>query len=119
MDNVTYLPAVDVASALQIRLDWKPEAGTLATAYGNVKGYDKKDVLYFDAADMETLFHVEGGLDASKAYVLRTKQEKAPEAAPAMPVPDGKPSVKTGREIVPADEKKKTIHPVIGLEEIR
>ena len=142
MDGMTYLPASDVASTLKLKLEWKPEGQTLSTPYGMAKGFNKKNILYFDALDMYKLFHLEGGLDATQSYVLKTKTEKVPVAAPAVPettgqtpvktdgekaavnpkdnsVPEttGQASVTTKRETVPADEKK-PIRPVVGLEEI-
>lgn len=80
--NVTYLPAVDIAQAVKVNLGWKPETETLVTPYGTAKGYNKKDVLYCNASDTGTLFHLRGSLDAAKSYVLKTEIPAPTESAP-------------------------------------
>ena len=82
VDGVAYLPVSDVALALGLDAQWKPEDGTVITPYGMAKGYHKKNVLYFNALDMGPLFHVEGGLNENRTFVLRTKA-----AAPAVTAP--------------------------------
>ncbi len=85
VDNVTYLPAVDVAQAVKLDLQWKQDAGTLVTPYGQAKGYNKKNVLYCNAADAATLFRLKGTLESTKSYVLKSEKPVAPAAVPANP----------------------------------
>ena len=70
-DGITYLPAVDLAEAVQISLGWKPEEKVLVSSYGEAVGYDKKSVLYCNADDVNTLFHLDGGLDKTGKFVLK------------------------------------------------
>ncbi len=123
MDGMTYLPANDVASVLKLKLDWNQEGQTLSTSYGKAKGFNKKNILYFDALDMGTLFHLEGGLDASQSYVLKTKTAKAPVAAPVVPEITGQAPVKPevnpvpeamGQTPVKTDEEKVVVNPEVN-----
>ena len=85
VDNVTYLPAADLAQAAKMNVEWKAEGEMLVTPYGMAKGYNKKNVLYCNAADTMRLFHLEGALDATKSYMLKTKAAPMPEPVPARP----------------------------------
>lgn len=61
-EGVTYLPAVDLAEAVKISLGWKPSEKILTSTYGQAVGYDKKGVLYINADDAQTLFHIDGAI---------------------------------------------------------
>ena len=79
-DDITYLPAVDLAEAAKVSLGWKPDEKVLVSSYGQAVGYKKKDTLYCNADDVATLYHLDGGLNAGK-FELKThakKQETVP-----------------------------------------
>lgn len=82
-DGITYLPAVDLAEAVQISLGWKPAEKVLVSSYGEAVGYEKKDVLYCNADDVSTLFHVDGGVDKDGRFDLKKT------ASALAPVVDG------------------------------
>ena len=44
-DDITYLPAVDLAEAAKVSLGWKPDEKVLVSSYGQAVGYKKKDTL--------------------------------------------------------------------------
>ena len=92
-DGITYLPAVDLAEAVQISLGWKPAEKVLVSSYGEAIGYEKKNVLYCNADDASTLFHVDGGLDKDGQFVLK-------KAAPALV-----PVVENGTAVTQAEAK--------------
>lgn len=107
--DVTYLPALDVSQALSMDLQWKSEEKALVTPYGMAMGYDKKGVLYFDAADSMALFHMEGALDGSNSYVLRTKEIPVPAPIPTAPAKEPVPSVSQDTDRpVPIYERQKS-----------
>ena len=85
VDNVTYLPAADVAQAVKLDLQWKQDTGSLVTPYGQARGYNKKNVLYCNAADAATLFHLKGTLESTKSYVLKSGASAKPATVPANP----------------------------------
>ncbi len=87
VDGVTYLPASDVGTALGTEVQWKPEEEAIITPYGTAKGYNKKNVLYFNALDMGKLFRAEGELDGGKSFVLHAipVKKEHPAAAPSLP----------------------------------
>ncbi|MBQ7477610.1 MAG: L,D-transpeptidase family protein [Selenomonadaceae bacterium] len=114
MDGMTYLPASDVASVLQLKLEWNQEGQTLSTPYGKARGFNKKNILYFDALDMGTLFHLEGGLDASQSYVLKTKAAKAPVAAPIVPETTGQAPAEPEADPVPEMTGQAPVKPEAG-----
>lgn len=74
-DDITYLPAVDLAEAAKVSLGWKPEEKVLVSSYGQAVGYKKKDTLYCNADDVATLYHLDGGLNAGK-FELKTQAKK-------------------------------------------
>lgn len=76
-DGITYLPAIDLADAAGINLGWDAATQVLTSTYGRAIGYDKKDVLYCNADDVETLYHLEGGLSGTTGFVYQ-KAETAP-----------------------------------------
>ena len=67
-NDICYLPAVPLAEVLKVSLSWNPEAAVLVSPYGQVSGTVKKDLLYFSADDVGTLFHLTGGLTADGVY---------------------------------------------------
>lgn len=93
-NGMTYLPAVELAEADKVSLGWKPEEKKLISTYGEAAGYQKKDTLYCDAKDVDTLYHLEGGLDKSGNFSLKNKA-KAAEAAKAETTAEAAKDVKT------------------------
>lgn len=77
-DGVTYLPAVAVATALKMDLHWNSKQRTLTSPYGRVFGINKSDVIYVDAADAQSLFHVTGMLTPELQYVVTSLAENQP-----------------------------------------
>ena len=77
-DAVMYLPVTGIASALQLDVRWNEEESSLESPYGKVIGYNKRDVLYFNADDVETLFHLSGGLNSGNMYQLSTTNKTNP-----------------------------------------
>lgn len=67
-DGITYLPAIDLADAAGVNLGWDEKSEVLFSTVGKATGYNKKDVLYCNADDVQTLFHLDGGL-SGKQYV--------------------------------------------------
>ena len=78
-DGITYLPAIDLADAAGVNLGWDEKSEVLFSTVGKATGYNKKDVLYCNADDVQTLFHLDGGL-SGKQYVYH-KMTAAPAAA--------------------------------------
>ena len=78
-DGITYLPAIDLADAAGVNLGWDEKSEVLFSTVGKATGYNKKDVLYCNADDVQTLFHLDGGL-SGKQYVYH-KMTTAPAAA--------------------------------------
>jgi lipoprotein-anchoring transpeptidase ErfK/SrfK len=71
-DEIICLPAVAVATALQLDLHWNAQNGVLTSPYGTVSGIVKSDVVYMDAADAYTLFHLRGMLTPDYSYEMRS-----------------------------------------------
>lgn len=71
-DDIWYLPALPIASALKLALDWNAEDGFLVSPYGKAAGYVKKDILYCSANDLAVLYHLTGVLDARNQFVLKS-----------------------------------------------
>ncbi|MBR2178801.1 MAG: L,D-transpeptidase [Selenomonadaceae bacterium] len=67
--GITYLPAVPIAIAMEMKLEWRHHT-TLATKYGQVPGIEKKGQLYLNEDDASILFRVEGWKDGS-VYKLK------------------------------------------------
>ena len=84
-DGITYLPAIDLADAAGVNLGWDEKAEVLISTVGKATGYDKKDNLYCNADDVQTLFHLTGGLQG-KQYVY-TKMKEKPVTQPVMTQP--------------------------------
>ena len=106
-DDITYLPAVDLAEAAKVSLGWKPEEKVLVSSYGQAVGYKKKDTLYCNADDVATLYHLDGGLNAGK-FELKTqakKQETVPVVENGKAVENG--TAKTEAEVY-AEATKET-----------
>lgn len=78
-DGITYLPAIDLADAAGVNLGWDEKSEVLFSTVGKATGYNKKDVLYCNADDVQTLFHLDGGL-SDKQYVYH-KMTTAPAVA--------------------------------------
>lgn len=69
-DGITYLPAVAIATALSLDLQWDSDDAVLISPYGQALGIIKSDVLYISSSNAPTLFHLQGGLDADLVYRL-------------------------------------------------
>lgn len=80
-DGVTYLPAVAVATALKMDLHWNSKQRTLTSPYGRAFGVNKSDVIYVDADDAQSLFHITGMLTPALTYVVTS-------LAASQPIPD-------------------------------
>lgn len=70
--NIICLPAVAVATALQLPLQWSAQTSMLTSSYGTVPGIVESDVVYLDAADAYTLFHLQGKLTPDYVYQMQT-----------------------------------------------
>ena len=70
-----YLPALPLAGVLKLKLDWNRETEVLSTKYASVPGMSQKDVLFVDAENVAALFHLKGGFDDKKVYVLHSFEE--------------------------------------------
>ena len=79
-NGITYLPAIDLADAVKVNLGWDEKAGTLTSTLGKAPGLNKKDVLYCNADDANTLFHLTGTLAANKTYTMTQAQDETPAA---------------------------------------
>ena len=55
--GITYLPAVPIAIAMNMKLEWRHHS-TLATKFGEVPGIEKKGQLYLNEDDAGLLFNV-------------------------------------------------------------
>ncbi len=75
-EGVTYLPAVDLAEAVKISLGWKPSEKILTSTYGQAVGYDKKGVLYVNADDAQTLFHIDGSITSPEGESTDSKDSE-------------------------------------------
>ena len=91
-DGITYLPAIDLADTSGVNLGWDEKAEVLISTIGKAKGYNKKDYLYCNADDVQTLFPLKGGL-SGKAFVF-TKVEKTPATVAAPNAAQEKQSMK-------------------------
>ena len=94
----------------------------LVTPYGMAKGYDKKSVLYCDASDAMTLFHLEGAIEGGNSYVLRTKKApvKEPGSSPVQPAVRGERPVPVYEQQKNAErEATQPGKETIGWEEVR
>lgn len=78
--GITYLPAVPIAIAMEMKLEWRHHT-TLATKYGQVPGIERKGQLYFNEDDANILFKVEGWKDGNvyKLKPLPTDQGTQPD----------------------------------------
>ena len=63
-----YLPSVAVATALNLDLQWNSQQGILTSPYGIAPGYVKSDVVYMNAVDAYSLFHLKGELTPDYVY---------------------------------------------------
>lgn len=67
-DGQIYLPSVAVSTALKLDLRWDPQQAVLTSPYGMAPGYVKSDVVYMNAANAYTLFHLKGELTPDYVY---------------------------------------------------
>jgi len=81
-DGITYLPAIDLADASGVNLGWDEKAEVLFSTIGKATGYDKKDNLYCNADDVQTLFPLKGGRNG-KTFVFTKVKVQPKEAQPA------------------------------------
>lgn len=82
--GITYLPAVPIAIAMKIKLEWRHHT-TLATKFGEVPGIERKGQLYINEDDAGILFGVEGWKDGNtyKLKPLPPKTEEPPTDNPS------------------------------------
>ncbi|MGN0947880.1 L,D-transpeptidase [uncultured Megasphaera sp.] len=74
-----YLPAVAVATALKLDLQWNSQQAILTSPYGIAPGYVKSDVVYMNAVDAYPLFHLKGELTPDYVYnMYSVKGDKTP-----------------------------------------
>ena len=66
-DDVLF-PAWEVAKIAKANINWNQEAGTLTSAYGTVRGFNEKDVLFVKGSDIPTLFRVQVFLDQTTGF---------------------------------------------------
>lgn len=71
-DGIVYLPAVAIASALSLDLQWNSDDGILVSPYGQALGIVKSDVVYISSTNAYALFHLEGGLQPDLTYSLQS-----------------------------------------------
>ncbi len=109
-DQVLYLPAMEIAEAANLNLGWDSTRHMLISDYGEVKGYEKKDYLYFKAEDVYRLFHMNGAMRADKQYSL-TSAGAFSASVPAgqqIPAPYAEPEAKetaaSGHQVPPVSE---------------
>ena len=77
---MTYLPAIDLANAVNVNLGWDAATHKLISTLGSAEGIDKRDVLYCKAEDTKTLFNLTGSINDAKQFVLTTPvQMEAPK----------------------------------------
>jgi len=109
-DNIVYLPAMEIAAAVNIDLGWDEKRSVLMTSLGEAAGYDKKDYLYLKAEDALRLFHLQGVLRPDKLYALdtvnvpsavRPSTQEPPKNEPAPPSSESRP---WQRETIPQPE---------------
>lgn len=74
-DDITYLPAADIAQALKISLGWKPTEEILVSSFGEAVGIEKKGTLYCNADDVAALFKVDGGINKQGVYALKSTSQ--------------------------------------------
>ena len=111
--GITYLPAVPIAIALQMKLEWRHHT-TLATKFGEVPGIEKKGQLYLNEDDAGILFQVESWREGNvyKLKKLEPENEKfninEPEPNPEQTETEPKveqPTIENKTE-QPADENE-------------
>lgn len=92
-DNVTYLPAVDVANELKVALGWEAADNMLVSDLGKAAGVLKRDTYYCTDKAAEVLFKLKGSIDG-KNYILGTNNisNKKP-ADTIVPLTKDKPAV--------------------------
>ena len=93
-DGITYLPAIDLADASGVNLGWDEKAEVLISTIGKATGYDKKDNLYCNADDVQTLFPLKGGRNG-KTFVFTKVKVQPKEAQPATEKTETTPSATT------------------------
>lgn len=86
-DGQIYLPAVAVSTALKLDLRWNPQQASLTSPYGTAPGYVKSDVVYANAANAYTLFHLQGELTPDYVYNMYSVKNNA---TPTVTISSGK-----------------------------
>ncbi len=84
--EILYLPAVAVATALQLDLRWDGGSYQLASPYGAAPGIIQQDVVYVNADYAGRLFRLDGRLTADWKYEMKTRKEKNAKTPPAATV---------------------------------
>ena len=73
-NGITYLPAVPIAIAMEMKLEWRHHT-TLATKYGEVPGIEKKGQLYLNEDDAGILFKVQSWREGDVYKLKKLKPE--------------------------------------------
>ncbi len=84
-NDICYLPAVPLAEALQLSLNWNPTAAVLVSPYGQVSGSVRKNQLYINADDVTMLFALTGGINANGVYEFHSQKPVVLEPAVISP----------------------------------
>lgn len=71
-DDIIFIPAVTVADALGLDLHWDATGKMLTSAYGTAAGITQSDVVYMNAVNAYTLFHLQGILTQDYTYEMHS-----------------------------------------------
>lgn len=66
-----YLPLTTAANILKVKAYWDADFGMIKTQYGTAPGYMIKNIVFFNPADAEILFHAKGSLNEKNVYCLK------------------------------------------------
>lgn len=80
-NNVTYLPASDVAAAVGTKMTWDADTQTVTTGFGQATGFDKKGTIYSKGNDEGVLYKLTGGLTDGKYQLTTVKPAATTPAA--------------------------------------
>lgn len=97
-DGVTYLPAIDLANAVNVNLGWDAASSKLISTLGSAEGVNKRDVLYCKAEDAKTLFHLSGSINDAKQFVMT-------QDVPTEAQKENTPAVKTDEKTAEAPKQ--------------
>ena len=115
-ENITYLPAVPLAVALNTKVEWRASESTLKSQYGEVTGYEKKKQIYLNADDAMLLFNIDGGLQSvsknpADGKIFRLNTIKPPNIE--IETPPVKPPTEIEKPVDPPKIDKPTDKPKV------